>query len=166
MVKSIHHWESHCRLLTLPPPLLETNSSVPRVSLALMASPPALPHCPGTHLLKQEPLLGGDPMLLPSQHLSRSVLLGRARHSFLCSHNCPRMSCVRPAWVPVLCPLDNSYSQNVTVPCSMPCAPSFQKTSVDRKLLERPCLQEAFSLLRDEVKELAQREQGGSADRH
>ena len=77
MVKSIHHWESHCRLLTLPPPLLETNSSVPRVSLALMASPPALPHCPGTHLLKQEPLLGGDPMLLPSQHLSRSVLLGR-----------------------------------------------------------------------------------------
>ena len=75
--------------------------------------------------------------------------------------------CVCPAWVPILCLLDVSCSQKVTVPCSMPCAPSFQKTSVDSKLLERPCLQEAFSLLRDEVKEgLAQREQGSSADCH
>lgn len=67
MVKSIHQpgkspaVSSH----SLPQCLRPTPSSL-GFFLALIASPPGLPRCPGTHLLKHVTLLGGDPMLLPT----------------------------------------------------------------------------------------------------
>ena len=63
---SIQNFMEASSSITPSPPVLETNSIVPGVSLALMASHPALPHCPETHLLKQVTLLGGDPTLLPT----------------------------------------------------------------------------------------------------